>query len=280
MALIKPDLTYSLDAVCDSYNDLIDLKAWGAVFQRTDFPLRLLPSPAPVCLGTMLIDIAEDGSVSSCSIEHPAGMPILPMKSGYMWVNIERPSWPSPLHSNILLWSGGKVVRFEPHGADPTLMQHAACGFRNYYVAEAVDHAIESALLSYGLVSHIAAFYMGVDKRWPLLGQSFSTNDGCLNTHPLHPGQAFKRTGAVTGSGDNFCGMWTLLFLVHALSSSPDDAMALCSFSKSPGDSSCLSEHVGGKSADLIASFILRVHSIYADDIAKMNLDEEWASMG
>jgi hypothetical protein len=265
--------TYTLDHVCDAYNDLLDLKSYAVVLQKSDFPDRLLPPIPPPCLGTVLVDIAADGSVSSCTFEASVGVLRPPPHSScYAWINIERPTWPSPLHSNCLLWSRGEVWRFEPHGSDPSLPEQAACGFRGFYNAADLDRAVSGALRSAGLLESVV--YRGVDARWPLLGQSISTNNGPLNSRPLLPGRALKRTGAVDGTGDNFCGMWTLLYIVRALATSPDVAMEQLAC-RGVGEG----EAAGAVAADLIATFTLSAHATYKEDIARMHADAEWAAM-
>jgi hypothetical protein len=264
---------YTLDAVCESYNDLLDLKAWRLSFgsTKTDFPERMFQKSLTF-LGTALVDLAADSSTREVAVERAAAALTAP---AYMWVNLERPDWPSPLHSNLLLWWGSDVIRFEPHGSDPSHHRHAACGFRFYYDPASLDDAISRVLSVSGLCGNGTDFtYRGADARYPVLGQTFSTNDGINNERPRMPGRAFKRSGLIDSEGDNFCGMWTLLFLARSLSTSPEDAFASLSFSSS-GDGGA--EANGGAAADTIASFILDTHKLYSDDIARMKADPEWA---
>ena len=264
---------YSLNEICDKYNDLIDLKAYAEVLKRSDFPSRLLPCRAEA-LGTLLVNISPTGVVE---VEAPerrteGGAPAC----AFMWVNIERlDDHPSPLHSNVLLWNGGFVHRFEPHGGDPADARHQDCGFRGYYAPAVLDSAIEHALSRAGLLPAPGA-YIGVDTAFPVLGQSLSTNDSPLNTTPGIPGRAFKRVGAITGTGDNFCGAWTILYIVRALgaeaSKLPQSAIlaGLCGAEVSGVTDSAR------PAADIIAAFILHARAVYADDIKKMQDDPQW----
>lgn len=199
-------MPYTLPGIADAYNDLLDLKAYTEVLRRCDFPGRLLRLPA-VALGTLLVDINADGTVASCTLEAAPHWTGGPPPHGFMWVNLERPDHASPLHSNVLVWQPGAVRRFEPHGADPSLVQHEACGFRGFYSPHALEAAIATVLASAGLLP--PGGYVGVDPAFPVLGQSLSTNDSPQNSAPGVPGRAFKRVGRVDGAGDNFCGAWT-----------------------------------------------------------------------
>lgn len=202
-------MSYTLASIADAYNDLLDLKAYTEVLGRSDFPRRLLSVPA-VALGTFLVDVNADGRVAACKIEAAGPRNGAPPPRAFMWINLERPDHASPLHSNVLVWNDGVVRRFEPHGADPSLPEHEACGFQGYYSPRALDAAIAAALAEAGLLPPApGAGYVGVDPAFPVLGQSLSTNDSPLNAAPGVPGRAFKRVGKVDGTGDNFCGAWT-----------------------------------------------------------------------
>lgn len=279
--------TYTLSDVADKYNDILDVKAYAEVLRRSDFPTRLLPRQA-TALGTLLVDIGPDGAAVTCTIE--SAQLQAPREWAYpcafMWLNLERPDHGSPVHSNVLVWHAGLVRRFEPHGADPSLPAHAACGFQGYYLAPLLDTAIEAALTSAGLIPAGPGGYRyaGPDITFPVLGQSLSLNSSPRNALPGTPGRAFKRVGATDGAGDNFCGAWTLLYLSRVLALDTGEPAAHAALLADM----CGAEVHGGAAsatvprppaADIISDFILRAHGVYADDARSMQVDAEWVTL-
>jgi len=275
----------------------MDLKAFTAVARRGAFPDRLLP-PAAVCLGTLLVNVREDGVVTRCAFAAPPQPSLLP-SGGYVWVNLERLDHDCPLHSNVLVFrpAGGRVRRYEPHGADLAHAAHTACGFGGWYSPPALDAAIAASLEAAGLLD-APWEYVGVADCPPVLPQSLTRNDAApRNTAPLVPGVALKRRRGGVGLGDSFCGAWTLLYVAAVLGADVCGAAecdsttaageaahhaavmayigAGAAAAAASGDAAALAA-AGRRGADIIASFILRAHATYRADLARLHDDPEW----